>query len=89
MGDHDQAPPGEETTGLDSLAQYYNLFRCTSASKGLVVVFEDGTIHGGGMKAKREGLEHTRCPVEVTFEDAEPGPANHPHIFTVIYLPLP
>jgi hypothetical protein len=62
---------------LDSLAQYHNLFRRTSASKGLVVVFEDGTIHGGGMKAKREGLDHTRRPVEVTFKDAEPGPTNY------------
>lgn len=60
---------------LDSLAQYHNLFRRTSAQKGLVVVFEDGTIHGGGMKAKREVLEHTRRKVEVTFEDVPAGPA--------------
>jgi hypothetical protein len=44
-----------------------------------VVVFEDGTIHGGGMKAKHEGLKDTLRPLEVTFEDAEPGPTNYPH----------
>jgi len=63
----------ERDAGADLSKQYHNLFRRTSASKGLVVVFEDGTIHGGG-KAKREVLEHTRRKVEVTFEDAEPGP---------------
>jgi hypothetical protein len=56
---------------LESLAQYYNLFRRTPASKGLVVVFEDGTVHGGTTKTKREVLALTKS-VEVTFEDAEP-----------------
>ncbi|HEU0069637.1 MAG TPA: terminase small subunit, partial [Nitrospiraceae bacterium] len=59
---------------LDSLAQYWNLFKRTTAAKGLWVTFEDGTMHGGTTKTKREGLEHMRRPVEVTFEDAEPGP---------------
>jgi len=62
---------------LDSLAQYHNLFRRTPASKGLWVTFEDGTVHGGGTKAKpREGLEFTRRKVEVTFGDAEPPAPN-------------
>jgi phage terminase small subunit len=58
---------------LESLAQYHNLFRRTPASKGLWVTFEDGTVHGGTTKAKREVLALTKS-VEVTFEDAEPGP---------------
>lgn len=55
---------------LDTLALYHNLLKRPVASKGLYVSFEDGTVHGGG-KAQREGLEHTRRKVEVTFEDAD------------------
>jgi len=58
---------------LESLAQYHNLFRRAEKSKGLVVVFEDGTVHGG-VPVKREALTLTRQAVEIVFEDAEPGP---------------
>lgn len=58
---------------LETLALYHNLLKRPVASKGLFVSFEDGTVHGGN-KAQREVLEHTRRKVEVTFEDAEPGP---------------
>ena len=57
---------------LDSLAQYHNLFRRAEKSKGLVVVFEDGTVHRDG-KTTRD-LSMLTQSVEVTFEDAEPGP---------------
>jgi phage terminase small subunit len=59
---------------LDSLAQFHSLFRRTPASKGLVVVFEDGTVHGGTTPAKKRDVLALTKSVEVTFEDAEPGP---------------
>jgi hypothetical protein len=74
-GDTIELRLAKKQPALETLALYHNLLKRPMAAKGLFVSFEDGTVHGG-TKAAREVLAHTRRPVEVTFEDADPAPVK-------------